>query len=68
MHEVKTLAHLVKIDETVYQDQVQKVVKKLKLELKQQQRIIRGYLKFKNTAGYLKPRNSNCCFNFNADP
>ena len=51
----ETLAQKIKTNETVFSNEIQKVVVKLKKELKQQKKIIRGYLKFKDTAGYLRP-------------
>jgi len=43
----RSLADRVKLDDRVHEEEVEKVLQRLKKELKQQQRIIKGYLRFK---------------------
>lgn len=43
----RSLADRVKLDDRIHEEEVEKVLQRLKKELKQQQRIIKGYLRFK---------------------
>lgn len=47
---------------------MQKLMDDFKDDLRKQERIIRGYMKFKDSAGYLKPTGKKCCFNANYEP